>query len=85
MTGKPRKQDPYEHWLAERREVCPPANMSDQVMSHVAELDRQRHGVWWLLLIEQIERRRVARWAVCCIALAIGSLPYLLLAHVPIL
>ena len=82
MTDKPRKQDPYEDWLAERREICPPAIFSEQVMSHVAELARQRHEVWWWLLVEQIERRRAARWAVCCLALAIGGLPYLFLAHV---
>ena len=82
MTDKPSEQKPYEHWLVERREACPPANLSDQIMSQVAKLERQRHDIWWLLLVEQIERRRVARWAVCGGALAIGGLPFLFLAHV---
>ena len=33
MTDKP-----YEKWLAERREVSPPATLADQIMSQVAEL-----------------------------------------------
>ena len=83
MTDKPTEQNPYEHWLAERRDACPPADLSDRVMNQVVELEHRRHSIWWLRLIEQIERRRAARWAVCCVALAIGGLPYLFLAHVP--
>jgi hypothetical protein len=30
---------PYEKWLAERREVSPPAALADQIMGQVAELD----------------------------------------------
>lgn len=83
MTEKPTEQNPYEYWLAERREIAPPVNLSDQVMTRVMEFDRQRQNVWWLLLVEWIERRRLARWAICGGALAIGGLPYLFLAHVP--
>ena len=39
---------PYEKWLAERREVSPPATLTDQIMSHVAELESQRRDLWWL-------------------------------------
>ena len=83
MTDKPTEQNPYEHWLAERREACPSANLSDQVMKQVVELERRRYDKWWLRLVERIERRRAARWAVCGGALAIGGLPYLFLALVP--
>ena len=72
----------YEQWLTEHREVSPPATLADQIMSQVAELDRQRQGVWWLRLVLRIERSRPARWAVCGAALAIGCLPFVFLAHV---
>ena len=70
---------PYEQWLAERREVSPPATLADQVMSQVAELERQRRGLWWLRVIQRIEQSRAARWAVCGGALAIGCLPFVFL------
>ncbi len=83
MTDKPTEQNPYEHWLSERREACPPAALTDQIMNQVVEFEHRRQGVGWLLLVEQMERRRAVRWAVCGGALAIGVLPYLFLAHVP--
>ena len=70
---------PYEQWLAERREVAPPATLADQIMSQVAELERLRRDVWWLRLVQRIEQSRAARWAVCGGALAIGSLPFVIL------
>ena len=73
---------PYEQWLAERREVSPPATLAVQIMSQVAELERQRRDIWWLRLIQRIEHSRAARWAVCGGALAIGSLPFVFLARV---
>ena len=77
MTDKP-----YEQWLAERREASPPATLADQIMSQVANLERQRRAMWWLCLIQRIERSRAARWAVCGGALAIGGLPFVFLAYV---
>jgi hypothetical protein len=71
MTDKP-----YEQWLAERRDVAPPATMADQIMSQVANMERQRRDIWWLRLVWRIERSRAARWAVCGGALAIGCLPF---------
>ena len=73
--------NPYEQWLADRRKVSPPATLADQIMSHVAELERQRQSVWWLRLIQRIEHSRAARWAVCGGALAIGCLPFVFLAR----
>jgi hypothetical protein len=73
---------PYEQWLAERREVSPPATLADQIMSQVAELERQRRDLWWLRVVQRIEQSRAARWAVCGGALAIGSLPFVFLARV---
>jgi hypothetical protein len=75
-------EHPYEQWLAERREVSPPATLADQIMSQVTELERQRQGIWWLCLVQRIEHSRAARWAVCSGALAIGCLPFVFLAHV---
>ena len=76
MTDKP-----YEQWLAKRREVSPPATLADQVMSRVAELERQRRGLWWLRVVQRIEQSRAARWAVCGAALAVGCLPFVFLAR----
>ncbi len=73
---------PYEKWLAERRGVSPPATLADQIMSQVAEVERQRRGLWWLRVVQRIERSRVARWAVCGGALAVGCLPFVFLARV---
>ena len=72
----------YEKWLAERRDVSPPATLADQIMSQVSELERQRRDIWWLRLVWRIERSRAARWAVCGGALAVGCLPFVFLAHV---
>ena len=71
---------PYEKWLAEHREGAPPATLADQIMSQVAELERQRRDVWWLRVVQRIEQSRAARWAVCGGALAIGCLPFVVLA-----
>ena len=73
---------PYEKWLAERREISPPATLADQIMSQVAELERQRRNLWWLRLVQRIEQSRAALWAVCGGALAIGCLPFVFLARV---
>jgi hypothetical protein len=70
---------PYEKWLAEHRDVSPPATMADQIMSQVANVERQRRDIWWLRLVWRIERSWAARWAVCGGALAIGCLPFVFL------
>jgi hypothetical protein len=82
MTDKPDEQKTYEQWLAERREICPPATLADQIMRQVAELEHQRLDIWWLRLVQRIEHSLAARWAVCGGALAIGGLPFVFLARV---
>ena len=72
---------PYEQWLAERRQDSPSATLADQIMSQAANLERQRQDVWWLRLVQRIERSRGARWAVCGAALAIGALPFVFFVH----
>jgi hypothetical protein len=72
----------YEQWLAERRKVSPPATLADQIMSQVAEIERQRRDAWWLRVVQRIEQSWTARWAVCGGALAIGCLPFVFLARV---
>ena len=74
MTDKP-----YDKWLAERRTVSPPSTLADQIMNQVAELERQRRDLWWLRVLQLIERSRAARWAVCGGALAIGCSPFVFL------
>ena len=73
--------NPYDKWLAERRDVSPPAILTDQIMSQVADLERQRRDVWWLRMVQLIEQSRAARWAVCGGALAVGCLPFVFLAR----
>ena len=73
--------NPYEKWLAERREVSPPATLADEIMSQVTELERQRRGLLWLRVVQRIEQSRAARWAMCGGALAIGCLPFFFLAR----
>ena len=75
-------ENPYEQWLAERRKVSPPATLADQIMSQVANMERQRRDIWWLRVVQLIEQSRAARWAVCGGALAIGCLPFVVLASV---
>ena len=75
-------EKPYEQWLAERREISAPVTLADQIMSRVANMERQRRAIWWLRLIQRIEHSRPARWAVCGGALAIGGLPFVFLAYV---
>ena len=71
----------YEKWLAERREVSPPATLADQIMSQVKDLERQRRDIWWLRVVQRIEQSRAARWAVCGGALAVGCLPFVFLVR----
>lgn len=82
MTNKPTEEQLYKLWLEERRGARPSATFADQVMNQVVTLNCRRDNVWWLLLVDQIERRWAARFAVCGGALAIGCLPYLFLTHV---
>jgi hypothetical protein len=75
-------EKPYEQWLAKCREASPPAALADRIMNQVAKMEHQRRSLWWLRLVQRIERSRASRWAVCGGALAIGCLPFLFLAHV---
>src|SRR5438270_585267 len=51
----------YEKWLVNCRSASPPVSLVDQIMSQVANLERQRRAIWWLRLIERIEHSRPAR------------------------
>lgn len=51
-------------------------------MNQVVELERQRQSIWWLRLVQRVERSRAVRWGVCGGAFAVGSLPFVFLAHV---
>jgi hypothetical protein len=82
MTEKTHAQLRYEQWLETCREVSPPADLADEIMSQVAKLESQRRNLWWLRLVQQIERSRAARWAVCMVALAIGGIPFVMFANV---
>ena len=75
-------ENPYERWLANCREASVPAALADRIMSRVANMEHQRRSLWWLRLVQRIERSRASRWAVCGGALALGCLPFVFLAHV---
>ncbi len=72
----------YDEWLAKCRETLPPATLADRIMCQVATMEQQRRSLWWLRVVQRIERSRAARWAVCGGALAVGCLPFVFLAHV---
>lgn len=78
----PSEKDVWDDWLADRREVQPTENLTDQIMSQVVELDQQRREVWSASLINKIDRSRFGRIAVCAAALVVGGLPFLFLAYV---
>jgi hypothetical protein len=75
-------ENPYDEWLAKCREVSPPAAWADRIMSQVATMEQQRRSLWWLRLIQRIERSKASRWAACGAALAVGCVPFVFLAHV---
>ena len=75
-------ENPYERWLAKCREASPPASLADRIMSQVANMEHQRRSLWWVRLVQHIERSRASRWAACAGALAVGCLPFVFLAHV---
>lgn len=70
----------YREWLAERRALSPQPTLADETMQRVVELERQRQSIWWLCLVQRIERSRTGRWAVCGGAFILGSLPFVFLA-----
>ena len=75
-------ENPYDEWLAKCREASAPATLADRIMSQVENMEHQRRSLWWLRLVQRIERSRASRWAVCGGALAIGCLPFVFLAHI---
>jgi hypothetical protein len=75
-------ENPYEQWLAKCRETLAPETLADRIMNQVANLDNQRRSLWWLRLVQRIERSRASRWALCSAALAVGCAPFIFLAHV---
>ncbi len=74
--------NPFDEWLAKRRNVSPSETLVDQIMSRVENLEHQRPDTWPLRLIPRIEQSPAARWAVCGGALVIGGSPFLFLAYV---
>jgi hypothetical protein len=72
----------YNQWLAQRRQELPPPNLPDEIMQRVGELEQHRQAVWWVRLLNRVERSRASRWAVCGGAMVVGCLPFLFLAYV---
>ena len=73
---------PYEQWLAKCRQSAPPSTLADRIMSQVTTLEHQRRSLWWLRVVQRVERSRATRWAMCGGALGVGGLPFVYLAHV---
>jgi len=82
MTDESCEQETYQRWLLKHRDAAPPSSLTDQVMASVADLESEHRVILWLSLVQRIQHLRVARWAMCSIALAIGSVPFLFLAYV---
>lgn len=70
----------YNEWIASRRTAEPSQTFTDQVMAAVAARDPQDQRS--ARLADRINESRSARWAACLTAMLIGSLPFLLVAHV---
>ena len=72
-------EDPmYDEWLANRRAVTAPHELTDRVMVAVEEREVQVKSV---RLADRLNESRTARWAACTAALLVGSLPLLFVAH----
>ena len=69
----------YEEWIANRRAAAPSCGLTDRVMAVVEERDvqRKRH----VRLADRLNDSRPARWAACVAAMLIGSVPFLIVAH----
>lgn len=70
----------FGEWIAGRRAVEPSRDLADQVMAAIEERDVPRKR--FVRLASHINESRPARWAACMAAVLVGSLPFLLVAHV---
>ena len=81
MADEPIYDEPmYDEWIANRRASAPSRDLTDRVMAAVEERDVQRKR--FVPLANQMNESRPARWAACLAASLVGSLPFLLVAHV---
>ena len=70
----------YDEWIADRRAVKPPRNMTDQVMAAVEARDTPDDG--HVHLAVGMNESSPVRWAACLAAMLVGSLPFLYVAYV---
>ena len=72
----------YQNWLASKQDVQPSTELADQIMNSVAEQQVSERATLLIRASVWLERSRFAPYMACSIALTIGAIPFLYLAHV---
>lgn len=81
MIDEPMPDKPmYDEWLASRRAVVVPDELTDRVMAAVEMRVVQRKH--YVRLADRINESRSARMTACLAALLVGCLPFLFVAYV---
>lgn len=81
MIDEPMPDKPmYDEWLASRRAVIVPDELTDRVMAAVEMRVVQRKH--YVRLADRINESRSARMTACLAALLVGCLPFLFVAYV---
>jgi hypothetical protein len=80
MIDEPMPDNPfYDEWIASRRALKAPRELTDRVMNAVEDRIVQR--THYVCLADRINESRPARLTACLAALAVGCLPLLFVAH----
>ncbi len=72
----------YRDWLASKQSVQPSIELTDQIMDTVAEQQVLQRATLLLRTSVWLERSRFAPYMACSVALLVGAIPFLYLAHV---
>ena len=70
----------YEEWLADRRSALPSPDLAERLMEAVEQRATRRIGA--VRLADRMNESKLARFAACTTALAVGSLPFFFVAYV---
>jgi hypothetical protein len=82
MNNPPSSPDGFDQWVAHRRNVQPPEDLSELVMQQINDTRAVYQQTLSFRILQQIERSRLARCCACSGALAVGCFPFLFLAYV---
>ena len=81
MTDRPTGDEHvYDDWIANRRAVEPPSELTDRVMALVEK--QNLSGSRSLGLVESLNESPLLRVAACFVSSLVGSLPFLYAAYV---